>query len=190
MREKKRVSCGSRDERRLRRKARRDSTFAVGVVLCIALARLFMGWGELASAETHPAALEYSGVNEDAQRTVEVHTVEARPAQTSQNKDSGHFRMAPLMQLWEGETQVELRLQYAEEADKDARIRLYPTDNPSRVLYESGLFSPGESLQYVELAHTLPVGRNAVTAEMYGGSLNEKTEITIDVLPAELGQKG
>lgn len=183
IRKRKRALRRARNKKRLQRRTWRGNVLAVGVVLCIALSRLSLGWGEHIPSEAYPAEREETG------RTVAVHTVETRSAQISQHRDLSHFSMAPLMQIWEGETQVELRLEYEEDAGVDLGVRLYPTGYPLRVLYESGPLSPGETRQYVELEHPLPVGRNSVTVESYGG-VSEKSEVTIDVLPAELNQSG
>lgn len=113
--------------------------------------------------------------------------------------------VAGSMQVQEGETQVEARVENVVNNHCDQKVRMYPTDDPDDVLFESGALSPGEYLQFVELAHPLPVGRNSITVEFQGyeqsptlvsdeGQVlghdrfgaSAAAEVTIDVLPADV----
>lgn len=113
--------------------------------------------------------------------------------------------VAGAMQMEEGQTQVEARLENVANNHCDQRVRMFLTDDPSDVLFQSGAMSPGEYMQYVDLAHTLPVGRHDVTVEFQGyeqqpslisdeGHLlghdrfgaSAAAEVTIDVLPSNV----
>ena len=76
--------------------------------------------------------------------------------------------VAGAMEVVEGGTQVEARIENAVANHCDQKVRMYLTDDPSDVLFESGAICPGDYLQYVELAHALPVGRHDVTVEFQG----------------------
>ena len=113
--------------------------------------------------------------------------------------------VAGAMQMTEGQTQVEARLENVDNNHCDQKVRMYLTNNPSDVLFSSGALSPGEYLQYVELAHPLPVGHHDVTVEFQGyertptlmsdeGQIlghdrfgaSAAAEVTIDVLPSNV----
>lgn len=113
--------------------------------------------------------------------------------------------VAGAMQMEEGQTQVEARLENVANNHCDQKVRMFLTDNPSDVLFQSGALSPGEYMQYVDLTHALPVGRHDVTVEFQGyeqrpsfisdeGHLlghdrfgaSAAAEVTIDVLPSNV----
>lgn len=113
--------------------------------------------------------------------------------------------VAGAMEITEGQTQVEARLENVVNNHCDQKVRMYLTDDPSDVLFTSGALSPGEYLQYVELAHPLPVGRHNVTVEFQGYEqsptlisdeghvlghdrfgASAAAEVTIDVLPSNV----
>ncbi len=81
---------------------------------------------------------------------------------------SMEISVASAMQVEEGKTRVEARIENVEANHCDQKVRMYLTDDPSDVLFESGAISPGEYLQYVDLTHPLPVGRHDVTVEFQG----------------------
>lgn len=82
--------------------------------------------------------------------------------------ESMEISCASEMRMTYGDTRVEARLENSEANHCDQKIRMYPSDAPDDVLYESGAISPGEYLRYADLAHTLPIGRNKVTVEFQG----------------------
>ena len=113
--------------------------------------------------------------------------------------------VASAMQMVEGQTQVEARLENVANNHCDQKVRMYLTDEPSDVLFSSGALSPGEYVQYVDLAHPLPVGHHDVTVEFQGYERNPTfisdegqilghdrfgasaaAEVSIDVLPSDV----
>lgn len=76
--------------------------------------------------------------------------------------------VASAMEVAEGQTQVEARLENVVNNHCDQKVRIYETNDPSDVLFQSGAIAPGEYLQYVDLAHPLPVGRHELTVEFQG----------------------
>ena len=184
MRSKKQARRRARTRQRLKRTAWQGSTFAVGIIVCLAIARISPTYGGCTSSEMRHAAAE------EANHVVEDSVAETQLVQMSHDKGMYCLRTAPLMQMWVGETRAELRLECMERTGKAVSVSLYPTGYPSCILYENQSLAPGEKLRYVELAYPLPVGRNPVTVEASSGTLHEKSEVTIDVLPAELRPSG
>jgi len=72
------------------------------------------------------------------------------------------------MELAEGETTLEARIENTKANHCDQKVRMYLADDPSDVLFESGAIGPGEYLQYVEIAHALPVGTHEMVVEFQG----------------------
>lgn len=113
--------------------------------------------------------------------------------------------VASQMEVEEGSTHVEARLENVANNHCDQKVRMYPSNDPSDVLFQSGAISPGEYLQFVDLSHPLPVGRHELTVEFQGyeqtptlwsdeGQLlghdrfgaSAAAEVTLDVLPANV----
>lgn len=107
------------------------------------------------------------------------------------------------MEIEEGQTLVDARIENVQANHCDQRVRMYVSGHPEDVLFESGAIAPGEYLQQIELAHSLPVGRNNVTFEFQGYErlpsfvsdegqflghdrfgASAMAEVTIDVLPS------
>lgn len=81
---------------------------------------------------------------------------------------SMEISVASVMELAEGETRAEARIENVENNHCDQKVRMYLTDDPDDVLFESGAIAPGAYLQYVDFAHPLPVGSHSVTVEFQG----------------------
>lgn len=160
--------------------------FVVGYIL--------LSWGDPRARKGYYEGKTPDEIQDDLNRQVDWYAME--------------ISVASSMQIQEGDTQVEARLENVENNHCDQKVRMYPTDDPSDVLFESGAIAPGEYLQYVDLAHPLPVGRNLVTVEFQGYETNPTlisdegqllghdrfgastaAEVTIDVLPASLVQR-
>lgn len=75
---------------------------------------------------------------------------------------------AAAMELEEGQTFVEARLENPSTNHCDQRIRIFERERPDDVLYESGALSPGEQLQSVELRHPLEAGTHHAVVEFQG----------------------
>lgn len=82
--------------------------------------------------------------------------------------DSMEISVAGVMEMAEGETTVEARLENVEENHCDQKVRMYLADNPRDVLYESGAILPGECIRYIELSHPLPKGTHEMVVEFQG----------------------
>ena len=65
--------------------------------------------------------------------------------------------VASRVTMAEGSTTCELRVENVEANHCDQKVHVWETGNEDDVLFESGAISPGEYLQWVELAHPLEV---------------------------------
>lgn len=169
------------------------------VAVAVAIASLFVAyalfsWGDPRARKGYYEGKSPEEIQRDLDQQVEAYSME--------------ISVASSMQVREGETHVEARVENVVNNHCDQKIRMYPTADPSDVLFESGALAPGEYLQFVELAHPLPVGRNSVTVEFQGyeqsptlfsdeGAFlghdrfgaSAAAEVTIDVLPADTSRE-
>ena len=118
---------------------------------------------------------------------------------------SMEISVAATINVREGETEAEARIENVANNHCDQKVRIYPAGDPDDVLYQSGAIAPGEYIQYVELAHPLEVGTHQLTVEFQGyergvtllsdeGQLlghdrfgaSCAAEITLNVLPADV----
>ena len=82
--------------------------------------------------------------------------------------DEMAISVACVMELAEGETRLEARVENVEANHCDQKVRMYLADNPDDVLFESGAIGPGEYLRYVDLAHPLEAGNHLMVVEFQG----------------------
>ena len=82
--------------------------------------------------------------------------------------DEMAISVAGVMEMAEGETTLEARIENIETNHCDQKVRMYLADNPQDVLFESGAIGPGEYLRTVELAHPLEVGTHLMVVEFQG----------------------
>lgn len=82
--------------------------------------------------------------------------------------DSMEISVAGVMEIAEGSTTLEARLENVEENHCDQKVRMFLADDPSDVLFESGAIAPGECMRYVELAHPLAEGTHEMVVEFQG----------------------
>lgn len=75
---------------------------------------------------------------------------------------------AAAMELEEGQTSVEARLENPSTNHCDQRIRIFERERPDDLLFESGALSPGEQLQTVDLSHPLEAGTHHAVVEFQG----------------------
>jgi hypothetical protein len=82
--------------------------------------------------------------------------------------DEMAISVAGVMEIAEGETRLEARVENAEANHCDQKVRMYLADSPDDVLFESGAIGPGEYLRYVDLAHPLEAGTHLMVVEFQG----------------------
>lgn len=82
--------------------------------------------------------------------------------------DEMAISVAAVMEIGEGETTLEARVENVEANHCDQKVRMYLAEKPDDVLFESGAIGPGEYLRYVELAHPLEVGTHLMVVEFQG----------------------
>ena len=175
-----------------RKKAKRALITGVSLLLVATLVALLMGsWKDPRAKKGYYEGKTPEDIQQDLDSQVDWYAME--------------ISVAGAMQMVEGQTRVEARLENVANNHCDQKIRMYPTNDPSDVLFSSGALSPGEYLQYVELAHPLAVGRHDVTVEFQGyertptfmsdeGQIlghdrfgaSAAAEVTIDVLPSNV----
>lgn len=127
----------------------------VGVALVgVGIAHLLLGWGDPHARRGFYEGKTPQEIQSDLDTQVDWYAME--------------ISVAGAMELPEGTTQVEARIENVPANHCDQKVRMYLTDDPSDVLYESGAIAPGEYLQYVDFSHELPVGRHDVTVEFQG----------------------
>ena len=161
------------------------------VVVLVAAASLVLSWKDLHARKGYYEGKSKEEIQADLDAKVDWYSME--------------ISVASAMQVQEGQTRVEARIENVVNNHCDQKVRMYLKDDPSDVLFESGAIAPGEYLQFVDLSHELPVGRNYVTVEFQGyeqslslvsneGSVlghdlfgaSAAAEVTIDVLPANV----
>lgn len=79
---------------------------------------------------------------------------------------------ASRIEMTEGETEAEARIENVAANHCDQRVKIYLSDKPDDILYESGAIHPGEYIQTVRFAHPLEVGTYDLTVEFQGYSQN------------------
>lgn len=170
---------------------RRYVVLGVLAIAVLAVACALLQWGDPRARKGYYEGKTPEEIQEDLNEEVAWYAMEISVAST--------------MQVGEGQTRVEARVENVENNHCDQKVRMYPTGDPTDVLFESGALAPGEYLQFVDLAHPLPVGRNAVTVEFQGyertptlvsdeGQIlghdrfgaSAAAEVTIDVLPRDV----
>jgi hypothetical protein len=124
-------------------------SFVVVVVICNVL-----GWGDPRARKGYYKGKTAEEIQRDLDQQVDWYSME--------------ISVASVMELAEGETEVEARIENVENNHCDQKVRMYLTDNPDDVLFESGAIAPGEYLFRANLAHPLPVGTHNVTVEFQG----------------------
>jgi hypothetical protein len=82
--------------------------------------------------------------------------------------DEMAISVAGVMEIAEGETRLEARIENVEANHCDQKVRMYLAESPDDVLFESGAIGPGEYLRYVEIAHPLEVGTHLMVVEFQG----------------------
>lgn len=124
------------------------------VILAIVISMPFMSWKDPRARRGYYEGKSQEEIQRELDEEVDWYAME--------------ISVASAMEATEGQTQVEARLENVANNHCDQKVRMYRTDDPSDVLFESGAIAPGEYLQYVDLAHPLPVGRHLVTVEFQG----------------------
>ena len=123
------------------------------VVAGVAVA-LLLGWGDPRARKGYYEGKTPDEIREDLDSQVDWYAME--------------ISVASSMQMEEGQTRVEARLENVPNNHCDQKVRMYVTGHPEDVLYQSGAIAPGEYVQYVDLAHSLPKGTHDVTVEFQG----------------------
>lgn len=85
---------------------------------------------------------------------------------------SMEISIASYMEIEEGQTEVEARIENVENNHCDQKVKLFDASNPSDILFESGAIAPGEYIQNIELAHPLKAGTYTLTAQFQGYERN------------------
>lgn len=124
----------------------------VGCVLAAALAP--KPWGDPSARRGHYEGKSHQEIQRDLDTDVAWYAME--------------ISVASRMSVPEGETRVEARIENVEANHCDQRVRIWETGREDDVLFESGAIAPGEYLQFVELAHALPVGTHDLTVQFQG----------------------
>lgn len=124
------------------------------VAACLLAAWLLGAWGDPSARKGHYEGKTPEEIQEDLDADVAWHSMEISVA--------SHVTMA------EGSTACELRVENIEANHCDQKVRVWETGHEDDVLYESGAIAPGEYLQFVELAHALPVGTHTFTVQFQG----------------------
>lgn len=133
---------------------RRIAWALVLIVMVGATAVLVAGWKDPRARKGYYEGKSPEEIQEDLASQVDWYAME--------------ISVASSMEMREGDTQVEARLENVEGNHCDQKIRLFLTGSPDDVLFESGAIAPGEYVQYIDLAHPLPVGSHDVTVEFQG----------------------
>lgn len=127
---------------------------AMVVVLLVVCTSLMLSWGDPRAKKGYYEGKSKEEIQADLDEQVDWYAME--------------ISVASAMEITEGETKVEARIENVENNHCDQKVRMYLTNDPSDVLFQSGAIAPGEYLQYVDLSHPLPVGNNQVTVEFQG----------------------
>ncbi len=147
--------AGYTDGRAAHKKLKRYGVVGLLTLLCgLVVVLVLSSWKDPRARRGYYEGKTPEEIREDLDSSVDWYSME--------------ISVASSMRMKEGDTQVEARLENIGANHCDQKVKMYPTGDPSDVLYQSGAIAPGEYLQFVDLAHPLPIGRNAVTVEFQG----------------------
>ncbi|MDO4537328.1 MAG: hypothetical protein Q4B54_04140 [Coriobacteriales bacterium] len=124
------------------------------LALAVCAAMLLNGWGDPRARKGYYEGKTDDEIRDDLSSQVDWYAME--------------ISIASAMELAENDTHLEARIENVAANHCDQKVRMYLTEDPQDVLFESGALAPGEYLQFVDLVHALPVGRHAVTVEFQG----------------------
>lgn len=127
---------------------------ATAALLVVVVAYAILCWGDPRARKGYYQGKSEEEIRSDLDEQVDWYAME--------------ISVASVMEMDEGQTRAEARLENVVNNHCDQKVRMYLTENPDDVLFQSGAIAPGEYMQYVDLAHPLPVGSNKVTVEFQG----------------------
>lgn len=132
----------------------RGALVATAALLVVVVAYAILCWGDPRARKGYYQGKSEEEIRSDLDEQVDWYAME--------------ISVASVMEMDEGQTRAEARLENVVNNHCDQKVRMYLTENPDDVLFQSGAIAPGEYMQYVDLAHPLPVGSNKVTVEFQG----------------------
>ncbi|MEE0028180.1 MAG: hypothetical protein U0J70_11355 [Atopobiaceae bacterium] len=124
------------------------------VVIVVTAAWLLGAWGDPSARKGHYEGKTTEEIQADLDADVAWHSME--------------ISVASRINVPEGQTRIEARIENVEANHCDQKVRIWETGHEDDVLFESGALAPGEYLQYVELAHPLDVGEHVLTVQFQG----------------------
>lgn len=124
------------------------------VAAALLAAWLLGAWGDPSARKGHYEGKTPEEIQADLDQDVAWYSME--------------ISVASRVAVLEGQTRIEVRIENIEANHCDQKVRIWETGHEDDVLYESGAIAPDEYLQFVELAHALPVGIHMLTVQFQG----------------------